>query len=158
MEYVIIGFISTAVTYFLLKKAHNREIKKLDLIIESYDEKLSEKSEMLNMQLKILDYISDSLHNLGNDFFKENSSIEIKNEDFMKKIGIFFIQTRVLSRNIQKDIQCGSKFHNVILDHYYSKEDYEKIIQYIENDLHDFCHYKSNELDSEKFWTLIRER
>ena len=110
------------------------------------------------MQLKILDYISDSLHNLGNDFFKENSSIEIKNEDFMKKIGIFFIQTRVLSRNIQKDIQCGSKFHNVILDHYYSKEDYEKIIQYIENDLHDFCHYKSNELDSEKFWTLIRER
>ena len=68
MEYVIIGFMSTAVTYFLLKKAHNREIKKLDLIIESYDEKLSEKSEMLNMQLKILDYISDSLHNLEKDW------------------------------------------------------------------------------------------
>lgn len=146
MDYFLVGFVSVVITYFLCKKVQKKEIEELLLGVEhtekcklkSIEQSLSNKAATAFKQKEILYLISDGIHNIGK-YYKENPSIE--KDEFLKKLGNFFAMNRTLSQNIFEDN--------------YSEDRYEKIVNFIEEDFHDFCHYKTQDLDCEKYWNLI---
>lgn len=97
---------------------------------------------IIENQEKILFLISDAIHNIGNNYFKEKNGFEINNEDFMEQIGFFFALTRRLSRYIKNEK--------------YSNKEYLSILHFIEIEFHESCHYQSQTLDLEKYRKLIK--
>ena len=146
MEYLLVSLISASVAYLLSKKANKKEIENLNLIFQenskSNNEILIKNSELINIQSKILFYISDSFHNIGSNYFINNPNKQVEENEFFRKLRIFFTQSRILASTIPQG--------------HYSESELVKILEYIQNDVCDFCNHKTKELDSEILWNLIR--
>jgi hypothetical protein len=80
---------------------------------------------------QIIFSISDSIHNIGE--LKNRENIENFNEEeFMRKIGLFFNYTRAFSYNFKEGFNSSLQR--------YSDKQLDKILDFINNDFHDFCH------------------
>lgn len=90
-------------------------------------------------QKDILFWISDAVHNIGTEMYKENSVHD--ENDFLKTIGSIFASTRTLTSNIEKG--------------FYSDEEFNEILDFIKNDFNAFCHYRTDTLDINKYWSMI---
>lgn len=143
MEYFILALICVFGTYQFLKRKQQKEIRKI-FAYYNIDPKFIHMSNLdqlktMKMQKELIFYISDACHNIGCDFFQKNKTL--RNEEFVKKIGLFFAYTRRLSDNLYLG--------------FYTKEQYEEILNFIKNDFHDFCHFTKEDLDLKKYYKLI---
>lgn len=145
MSYFIFGIILVMVVYYVrkLKKLHKQVVyetflskKREEKEIENY---IKEKNRIIHMQRDILFYISDGIHNFGSMFFREGS--ENIEKEYFDNLRIFFSNSRWLSENLSKGL--------------YSKEEYEEILKFIQEDFHDYFHNANKELNLKKFYTLI---
>ena len=143
MEYFILALICIFGTYQFSKRKQQKEIKKI-FSYHNIDHKFINMNNLdqlriMKMQKELIFHISDACHNIGSDFFQENKIL--RNEAFVKEIGLFFAYTRRLSNNLYQG--------------FYTKEQYEEIINFIKNDFYDFCHFTKKDLDLKKYYKLI---
>jgi len=87
--------------------------------------------KIIDQQNAVMFYISDGIHNIH----KYNIDKEI--------IGDFFAVTRTLCSNIE----IGN----------YDDFEYEKILDFIKNDWHDYCHGRFKNLNIKKYEALINK-
>jgi len=148
MTSLVVGLLSVGITYLICKKIQKREIEELSSGIkhqrkyelEICEGNLSANIEIAKRQQEIFFLISDVIHNIGCPHNK-SAGIEISEEVLFAKIGRFFSMNRTLSQNLLADN--------------YSEETYKKIVNFIEYDFYCFCHYKTNDLDLDKYWELV---
>lgn len=161
ISYYIFGIIAVATVYYILKlkRQHKKALDKVDCwkdeLIKRKEEQIKEQNTIIKMQENILFHISDGIHNFGGGYFMEKNenfdteyyknwmssntrTIETK---YFNKLNMFFSYSRLLARNISKNL--------------YSKEEYEEILKFIQQDFHDYFHKGAIDLDLEKYSKLI---
>ncbi len=144
MSYLLIGIIISTVAYYIARKYYLKAIDEINFCKEKEQKEIEGKIEELNKiihkQKEVLFYISDGIHNFGDKIYFKNVNIEAKYYD---DIRTFFTFSRWLSDNISRNS--------------YSEEDYEKILNFIQKDFHDYFHHISKELDLQKYIALVEK-
>lgn len=156
ISYFIFGIISITTVYYILrlKKQHQKELKEVDCwkdnIMKHREVLIKEQSTIIKMQENILFHISDGIHNFGGAYFvgkNENfdtwmsSNTRTIEAKYFSNLNRFFSISRTLARNISENL--------------YSKEEYEEILKFIQEDFHDYFHNGAKDLDLEKYNKLI---
>lgn len=143
ITYLAVGVFSSAITHHFAKKRNNRVVIELKNNFEFFNKKqldeLSKKNNLIAYQKEILYWISDGIHNIGNENYQKN--FEYDKKEFSKKIGSFFSITRVLTENIKNEI--------------YTENELTDILNFIKDDFGNYCHYMSKDLDLDKYTILI---
>jgi hypothetical protein len=145
ITYIAIGALSSAVTHYLIKKRNNRVItefkKSIDFIIKEHYDELAKKNNLIDYQKKVLYWISDGIHNIGSEEHQKN--FDYNEKEFKKKIGRFFSITRVLTEGMKNEE--------------YTENELVDILNFINDDFGNYCHYLSNNLNLDKYNDMIRK-
>lgn len=133
MSYLLIGIIA-AMAYYM-RKYYLRVINQIHLCnedkLKEMRKEIEEKNKIIKQQEYILFYISDGMDNLGGRKKFLNKNIEKK---YFDDLGRFFMFNKHLSDNL-------------VTRNFYTQEEYEEILNFIKEDLHDYLNHESKELD-----------
>ncbi len=144
MNYLIFGIVIAIVVYYMARKYYLRLINEINFCDEKeqkeIEEKIEKQNNIIQKQKEILFYISDGIHNFGNEMYSKNENIEAKYFDDIRR---FFAYSRWLSENLSKN--------------FYSQKEYEEILNFIQKDFHDYFHHISKELDLQKYIALVQK-
>jgi len=139
--FYLLGFVIVLFSILYFKdKNYNKAIEAAKHLfnydINNLEIKKQELDTIIEIQYKILFYISDGIHNIGG-----YTDIQKEHEIDLKEIGTFFAITRMLSNKLKSG--------------QYTEERLKDILYFIENDFHDYCHYEKKKLDILKYEELV---